>query len=80
VVAIEDKASGQSLLQELKRDTALPLHPMAVQGDKLVRAAVAEPTISAGRVLVPDDAPWVENSCAKCARFRRLLMMILSIV
>jgi predicted phage terminase large subunit-like protein len=61
VVIVEDAASGQSLLQELKLDTALPLHPQKVQGDKLVRAAAAEPTISAGRVMLPEGAPWGEE-------------------
>jgi predicted phage terminase large subunit-like protein len=69
VVTIEDKASGQSLLQELRLDTPLPLHPMLVAGDKLVRAAAAEPTISAGRVLLPDGAPWVAEFLSEVCAF-----------
>ena len=37
------------------------IHPMKVQGDKLVRAAAAEPTISAGRVMLPEGAPWADR-------------------
>jgi predicted phage terminase large subunit-like protein len=69
VVVVEDAASGQSLLQELRLDTALPLHPQKVQGDKLVRAAAAEPTISAGRVLLPDGQPWVEEFLREVTAF-----------
>jgi predicted phage terminase large subunit-like protein len=69
VVLIEDAASGQSLLQELRIDSALPLHPMKVQGDKLVRAAAAEPTISAGRLLIPESAPWVADFLREVTSF-----------
>jgi predicted phage terminase large subunit-like protein len=69
VVVVEDAASGQSLLQELRLDSALPLHPQKVQGDKLVRAAAAEPTISAGRVLLPEGAQWVEEFLREVCAF-----------
>jgi len=69
VVVIEDAASGQSLLQELKLDSALPLHPQKVQGDKLVRAAAVEPTISSGRVLLPDGAVWVDEFLREVCAF-----------
>ena len=69
VVTIEDQASGQSLLQELRLDTALPLHPMKVQGDKLVRAAAAEPTISARRVMLPEGAPWADEFLREVCAF-----------
>ncbi|MBV9479596.1 MAG: phage terminase large subunit, partial [Acidobacteria bacterium] len=68
-VVIEDAASGQSLLQELRIDTDLPLQPVKVAGDKLVRAAAAEPTISAGRVMVPEGAPWVEEFLREVCAF-----------
>ncbi|MBV9017503.1 MAG: phage terminase large subunit [Alphaproteobacteria bacterium] len=68
-VVIEDAASGQSLLQELRIDTDLPLQPVKVAGDKLVRAAAAEPTISAGRVMVPEGAPWVEGFLREVCAF-----------
>jgi predicted phage terminase large subunit-like protein len=69
VVVIEDAASGQSLLQELKFDTALPLHPQKVTGDKLTRAAVAEPTISAGLVRLPEGTPWTEEFLREVCAF-----------
>jgi predicted phage terminase large subunit-like protein len=68
-VCIEDAASGQSLLQELRLDTDLPLQPVKVSGDKLVRAAAAEPTISAGRVMLPDGAPWVDEFLREVCAF-----------
>jgi predicted phage terminase large subunit-like protein len=68
-VVIEDAASGQSLLDELRIDTDLPIKPVKVAGDKLVRAAAAEPTISAGRVLLPEGAPWVQEFLREVTAF-----------
>jgi predicted phage terminase large subunit-like protein len=76
VVTIEDQASGQSLLQELRLDTGLPLHPMKVQGDKLVRAAAAEPTISAGLVKLPEGAPWADEFLREVCAFPSAAQMI----
>jgi predicted phage terminase large subunit-like protein len=69
-VVIEDAASGQSLLQELRIDTDLPIQPVKVAGDKLVRASTAEPTISAGRVMLPENSPpWVEEFLREVCSF-----------
>jgi predicted phage terminase large subunit-like protein len=68
-VVIEDAASGTSLIQELRIDCALPLHPMKVQGDKLVRAAAAEPTISTGRVMLPEGAQWADEFLREVCAF-----------
>ena len=68
-VVVEDAASGQSLLQELRIDTDLPIRPVKVAGDKLVRAAAAEPTISAGRVMLPEGAPWADDFLREVCSF-----------
>jgi predicted phage terminase large subunit-like protein len=59
-VLIEDKASGQSLIQELKQDTRLPVVPVKVDADKVARVYAITPTCEAGRVFLPDKAPWLE--------------------
>ena len=59
VILIEDKASGQSLLQDLRRDTHLPLVPVMPKGDKLVRMARSSVLLEAGRVWLPDYANWL---------------------
>lgn len=58
-IYIEDAASGQSLIQELKRETNLPIIPKRVDSDKVVRAYAVTPLIEAGRVFLPESAPWL---------------------
>lgn len=61
-ILIEDKASGQSAVQELRRDTRLPVIAVAPGvGDKLVRAQLQAPQIEAGRVYLPDNASWLQD-------------------
>jgi predicted phage terminase large subunit-like protein len=56
---IEDKASGQSLIQDLKQTTTLPVRPVSVDGDKLMRAHTIVPTWEAGRIHAVAGAPWL---------------------
>lgn len=55
-ILIEDKASGQSLIQELQRETRLPIKPIKVNADKISRVHAITPLIEAGKVLLPGDA------------------------
>ncbi|MBU8921374.1 MAG: phage terminase large subunit [Bacteroidales bacterium] len=57
-VIVEDKASGQSLIQELERETKIPVLPVKVDSNKVARANAVTPTIEAGRVFIPKSAPW----------------------
>lgn len=59
VVLVEDKASGQSLIQELKQSTKIPIHPVKVDRDKVSRANAITPLCESGRVFLPENAPWV---------------------
>jgi predicted phage terminase large subunit-like protein len=68
-VLVEDKASGQSLIQELRRETGLPIIPVPVDSDKIVRASAATPMVEAGRVALPEDAPWVADWIEEHAAF-----------
>lgn len=61
-VQIEDKASGISLIQDLRQETTLPIIAYDPgQKDKQVRAAAATPTVEAGNCYLPEGAPWVED-------------------
>lgn len=60
-ILIEDKASGQSLIQALKRETTLPVVAIRPLGDKLSRMAAASAAIEAGRILLPESAPWLAD-------------------
>jgi predicted phage terminase large subunit-like protein len=68
-ILIEDKASGQSLLQELKLATRFPFLPIKVDGDKRARAEAVTPLFEAGRIFVPESAPWLDTYLDELAVF-----------
>ena len=69
-VLIEDRASGQSLIQDLKANTNIPVIPMKTPGSKVVRFDEVCPTIEAGRVFMPDkNAPWLVTAETQLVRF-----------
>lgn len=59
VVLIEDKASGQSLIQELRRETSMPISAVTPDADKLTRAVAVSAIIESGKVFLPRNAPWL---------------------
>jgi predicted phage terminase large subunit-like protein len=58
-VLIEDKSSGQSLIQELRQTTSLPVIPIEPQGDKTFRANEVSALVEAGLLHLPETAPWL---------------------
>jgi predicted phage terminase large subunit-like protein len=66
---VEDRASGQSLIQELQRETRLPVVPVAVDRDKVTRAQAVTPMIEAGRVFLPPSAPWLPDYLDELSSF-----------
>ncbi|KAF0811368.1 hypothetical protein IGB42_04134 [Andreprevotia sp. IGB-42] len=67
-VLIEDKASGVSLAQELKREH-VPVIAIAPHGDKQSRMLRASPLIEAGKVMLPRRALWLGEFERECAGF-----------
>jgi predicted phage terminase large subunit-like protein len=68
-ILVEDKASGQSLIQELKLSTALPIIPVKTDRDKQTRAQAVTPLMEAGKVFLPQSAPWVNDYIEEMACF-----------
>jgi predicted phage terminase large subunit-like protein len=66
---IEDKASGQSLIQELKKESGLSVVPWKTKGDKAIRAKAVTPLIEGGRVFLPEDAPWLDDFITEASAF-----------
>lgn len=66
---IEDKASGQSLIQELQRTTTLPILPRKADSDKVTRLQSVLPLIESGRVFLPEGSPWLADFLAECSHF-----------
>lgn len=68
-ILIEDKASGQSLIQELKANTSLNILPVSIDSDKLTRAYAVTPMIEAGNVYIPHESEWIQDYVDECAVF-----------
>ena len=68
-ILIEDKASGQSLIQELQRNTRLPVKGIKVESDKISRVHSVTPLIEAGKVILPKQKHWVKTFIDECEEF-----------
>ena len=58
-ILIEDKSSGQSLIQELRQTTTLPIIAIEPLGDKIFRANEVSAMVEAGLMHLPQSAPWL---------------------
>ena len=69
---IEDKASGQQLIQDF-RTAGLPVIPIEVTKDKLTRVEEVLEYIASGQVLLPESAGYSNNRelLAECESFSR---------
>lgn len=68
-VWIEDKSSGTALIQELKRNTRIPIKEIAAEKDKLEYVNACTPLIEAGRVFLPFSADWFQGFLSECEDF-----------
>jgi predicted phage terminase large subunit-like protein len=59
MVIIEDKASGQSIIQDLAIETNIHIKKYRPVKDKITRFAATIPYFESGRILVPENAPWL---------------------
>ena len=66
---IEDKASGQSIIQELKRESGLAVIPYKVVHDKVSRVNAIIPLIEGGRIFVPEASKWLDKFMDETAAF-----------
>jgi predicted phage terminase large subunit-like protein len=68
-ILVEDKASGQSLIQELKLATSYPVIPVKIDRDKETRASAVTGYFEAGRILFPEGAVWLADLEDELASF-----------
>ena len=68
-IYVEDKASGQSVVQELKRESGMSIIPYKVVHDKVSRVNAILPLIEGGRIFIPDSAPWLDSFIDETAAF-----------
>ena len=66
-IMIEKKASGQSLLQDLRR-AGLPVLEYTPDRDKVSRATASTPFFESGRIWLPDGKDWalelIDEACS----------------
>jgi predicted phage terminase large subunit-like protein len=67
-VLVEDKGSGTSVVQEL-RNGRLAVTQIKVDSDKVTRATAITPMVEAGKVLLPEGAPWLADFIEEISSF-----------
>ena len=68
VCIIEKKASGQSLIQDMRR-AGLPVLDYLPDRDKVSRVYAATPLMESGRVWLPEDRLWADDLFSECMSF-----------
>jgi predicted phage terminase large subunit-like protein len=68
VILIEEKGSGISIGQELRRTTNLPIRMQQVKGDKITRAHLASSFLEGGAVWYM-QREWAKEVIKQCADF-----------
>lgn len=58
-VYVEDAAAGQSVIQEMQRETMIPIIAKPVWGNDIQRATAVGGMFHAGKVKLPTYAPWL---------------------
>ena len=68
VCMVEKKASGQSLIQDMRRG-GLPVMEYNPDRDKVSRVYAASPIIEAGRMWIPNNKKWSDELIEELLRF-----------
>lgn len=69
VVLVEDKASGQSLLQDLRQSTKIATIAINPTVDKITRAVAISAMVEAGKVFLPAEALWLDDFLSEFLSF-----------
>jgi predicted phage terminase large subunit-like protein len=69
-IVVEDTGAGRSALQELRRQSDLPVVGVRPEGSKIARAESVAPLLEGGRVLFPESSPrWRDELIEELASF-----------
>jgi len=69
IMLIENEQSGRGAIQELTRDTYLPIQAIKPEGSKEIRARAIATLVKNGRVWIPENAPWALDFLDETAAF-----------
>jgi predicted phage terminase large subunit-like protein len=70
-ILVEDSASGTSLIQSLRQQSNLPIQAIRPEGDKVTRLNLLTGLIESGHVILPPEAPWLDDFLLEITRFPR---------
>lgn len=70
---VEDKVAGTDLIQNLQKTSSVPIEAVQRNVDKYTRAKDALPYVKAGRVYLPEGAPFLTDFKLECRSFTPLM-------
>lgn len=73
VVKIEDKSSGSSLIQSIKKDYLIPVEPIQRHTDKVLRAMGVVKYFSSGYIHLPNEADYIFDYKEEFRKFTPLM-------
>jgi predicted phage terminase large subunit-like protein len=68
-MVVEDKASGTGLIQDLKVSGSIPVIGVERVKDKVTRVLDIVGYVEAGRIYLPEEAPFTNDLVAECEAF-----------
>lgn len=68
-VWIEDKASGISLIQEMQRETRIPIKAITADKEKLEYINAVTPLIESGKVYLLENKDWLKDFMEECEEY-----------
>lgn len=72
-VKVEDKSSGSSLIQSIKKDYIIPIEGIQRNKDKVLRAAATVKYFASGYIYLPKDAQWLHDYKDEFRQFTPLM-------
>lgn len=73
MVKIEDKSSGSSLIQSIKKDYFIPIEAIQRNTDKVLRAMGVVKYFAAGYIHLPNNTDWIHDYKEEFSKFTPLM-------
>lgn len=73
LIKVEDKSSGSSLIQSIKKDYLIPIEDIQRNTDKVLRAMGVVKYFASGFIHVPKDVPWLHDFKEEFRKFTPLM-------
>ena len=73
LVKIEDKSSGSSLIQSIKKNYMIPIEPIQRNTDKVLRAMGVVKYFASGYIFLPLDVDWISDYKEEFRKFTPLM-------